>query len=195
VYRADLPLPTGTESYLTTLAPELLKELDDLPEEALREALERSVETVEESCGRDPGRWNWGALHAATLRHPLGIAGPLRDLLNRGPYPFGGDANTLRLASFRSGKIDGNGRPSFGPVTTGPNYRFIVDAGAWEKGWSMISPGQSGHPASASYDDQISLWLNVRYRPMVFGRKMAQLTTRHRLVLKPEEDQQSLGKP
>jgi acyl-homoserine lactone acylase PvdQ len=50
----------------------------------------------------------------------------------------------------------------------------------------MISPGQSGHPASANYDDQIPLWQNVRYRPMVFGRETAELAARHRLVLRPD---------
>jgi acyl-homoserine lactone acylase PvdQ len=48
----------------------------------------------------------------------------------------------------------------------------------------VISPGQSGHPASANYDDQIGLWHNVRYRPMVFGREMAELAAKHRLILK-----------
>jgi penicillin amidase len=105
--------------------------------------------------------------------------------LNRGPYPAAGDANTIRLAAFRSGSSDKSGRPTFGPVTTGPSYRFVVDTGDWERAWSVVSPGQSGHPASANYDDQIPLWQNVRYRTVVFGRETAELAARHRLVLKP----------
>ena len=184
--RADSPLPTGAESYLTSLVPKLLAKLDGLPEEVSRDALAGAVKLLERVCGPDPASWSWGALHAAELRHPLGLLGPLRGLLNRGPYPFGGDANTVRLAAFRFGRNDKSGRPSFGPITTGPNYRFVVDTGDWGRGWSTISPGQSGHPASANYDDQIDLWKNARYRPMVFGREMAELATRHRLVLKPE---------
>jgi penicillin amidase len=175
------PLPTGAESYFTNLTPKLLEKLDDLPEEALRSALEEAVKILKKLHSPDPEDWSWGRLHTAKLRHPLGILGPLSGLLNRGPYPFGGDANTVRLAAFRSGRTE----PSFGPVSTGPNYRFIVDTGDWERGWSVISPGQSGHPASANYDDQIQLWLNVRYRPMVFGREMAGLSAKHRLILKP----------
>jgi acyl-homoserine lactone acylase PvdQ len=49
----------------------------------------------------------------------------------------------------------------------------------------VLSPGQSGHPASVNYDDQLDLWQNVRYRPMIFGRKIAELAVKHRLVLKP----------
>ena len=182
VDRVDSPLPTGAESYLTNLLPELLVRLDELPEEVLRDALVEAVEILKEACGSDPRRWSWGALHAAELRHPLGIVKPLRGLLNRGPYPFGGDANTVRLAAFRSGRSN---QPSFGPVTTGPNYRFVVDTGDWNRAWSIVSPGQSGHPASANYDDQIDLWRNVRYRPMVFGRDTAELATTHRLILRP----------
>ncbi len=182
--RVDSPLPTGAESYLTNLISELLGKLDYLPEEVLREALEGAVEILKKFCGPDPAGWNWGVLHVAELRHPLGIIGALHSLLNRGPYPFGGDANTVRLAAFRSGRSGKSGRLSFSPITTGPNYRFVVDTGDWGRGWSMISPGQSGHPASANYDDQIGLWLNVRYRPMVFGREMAELAAKHRLILR-----------
>jgi len=178
----ESPLPTGAEAYLGNLVPELLGKLEDLPEKNLRDALKRAVEILAESCGPDPTRWSWGALHAVELRHPLGVVRGLRGPLNRGPYPTGGDANTVRLAAFRSGNP---GQPSFGPVTTGPNYRFVVDTGDWDRAWSVVSPGQSGHPASANYDDQIPLWQNVRYRPMVFGRKTAEIAAKHRLVLKP----------
>ena len=181
--RIDSPFPTGVEAYVDNLVPTLLESLANLPEDALHGALKEAVGILKASRGPDPAGWSWGALHAAELRHPLGIVKALRSLLNRGPYPFGGDENTVRLAAFRSG---GNGRPAFGPVTTGPNYRFVVDTGDWESAWSAVSPGQSGHPASANYDDQIGLWLNVRYRPMVFGRGPAELAAEHRLVLKPE---------
>ncbi len=178
-------LPTGVESHPTRLVPKLLDEPDGLPEGVLREAFEEAVEILGESCGSDPRGWSWGALHVADLRHPLGRVGALRGALNRGPYPAGGDANTIQLAAFGSGRSDTSGRPFFGPVTTGPNYRFVVDTGDWEKAWSLVSPGQSGHPASPNYDDQIGLWRNVRYRPMVFGLKTARLAAKHRLVLEP----------
>ncbi len=177
--RLGSPLPAGAESYLVGLVPDIFDNLDNLPEEILRGALEEAVAVLKESLGPNPEGWSWGALHATDLRHPLGVVGVLRAFLNRGPYPSGGDAYTVRVAGFSAG------RSSFGPVTTGPNYRFIVDTGDWDRGWSVIFPGQSGHPASPNYDDQIGLWHNVRYRPMVFGRKTAELSARHRLVLKP----------
>lgn len=179
--RLGSPLPAGAESYLVGLVPDLLENLDDLPEETLRGALEEAVAVLKESLGPDPEGWRWGVTHATDLRHPLGVVGVLRAFLNRGPYPSGGDAYTVWVAGFNTGGS------SFGPVTAGPNYRFVVDTGNWDQGRSVIFPGQSGHPASPSYDDQIDLWHNVRYRPMVFGRKVAELSARHRLVLKPEK--------
>ena len=185
VDRLDSPLPTGAESYITNLLPKLLAQLDELPEEVLQDALKGAVEILEESCGPNPAGWSWGALHAAELRHPLGIVKPLRGLLNRGPYTLGGDANTVRLAAFRSEGFGKSGVPSFSPITTGPNYRFVVDTGDWHRAWSIVSPGQSGHLASTNYDDQVDLWQNVRYRPMVFGRRTAELAAKSRLILKP----------
>jgi penicillin amidase len=186
ISRIDSPLPTGADTYLEDFLPELLRKLDELPQEVLRDASKRAIETLAKSCGPDPAGWSWGELHAVELRHSMGAVGALRGLLNRGPYPAGGDANTVWLASFRSEKPNGSGQPSFGPVTTGPSYRFVVDTGDWDRAWSVILPGQSGHPASANYDDQIPLWRNVRYRPMVFGRKTAELAAGHRLVLEPD---------
>ena len=49
----------------------------------------------------------------------------------------------------------------------------------------VVAPGQSGHPASMNYDDQVGLWQKVRYRPMVFGYETAKLAVRHRLALEP----------
>lgn len=164
------------------LVPGLLAKLDDLLEEDMRDALEEAAGILTEGCGPDPAGWRWGALHRFELRHPFGVVRALRPFLDRGPYPAGGDANTLRVAAFRSG---GDERPRFGPVTSGPNYRFVVDTGDWDQAWSALAPGQSGNPASPHYDDQVDLWLRVRYRPMVFGRKAAGLAARRRLVLEP----------
>ncbi len=185
VPRLASPVSVGADIHLTRLVPKLAATFDNLPEEALRGALQEAVEILTESCGVDPANWSWGALHMVELRHPLGVVRALRSLLNHGPYSAGGDANTVRLAAFRSVSSARSGRPSFGPVTTGPNYRFVVDTGDWRRAWSIVAPGQSGHPASMNYDDQVELWQKVRYRPMVFGHETAELAARHRLVLEP----------
>jgi hypothetical protein len=137
----------------------------------LRDALEGAVEILEESCGPDPAGWSWGALHAAELRHPLGVVKPLRGLLNRGPYPLGGDANTVRLAAFRSEGAGKSGLPSFSPVTTGPQLQVRGGHGELESGveYRLTRPVRT--PGQRQLRRSVSSLATVRYRPMVFGRE------------------------
>lgn len=180
---SDGSLPNGIAAYLGDLVPGVMEGLDGLPREPLARALQDAVSTLTETLGEDTEGWSWGALHAVNLRHPLGVVRALRTFLNRGPFPLGGDANTVHHAAFGPGKSDARGHPRFSPVARGPNYRFVVDTGDWDAAWSIVAPGQSGHPASPHYDDELALWLDVRYRPMVYGRRTAELAARHRLVL------------
>jgi len=190
--RIQAQLPTGIESYLAGVVPELVGELEQMPEGDLRSAYAEAVGVLSRELGKDPASWSWGALHEVVFAHPLGMIGALRDLYNRGPYPAGGDQNTLCLAAFGSGRP---GQLRFGPATTGPSYRFVVDTGDWEGAWSVLVPGQSGHPASPNYDDQIGLWREIRYRPMVYGRRMAKAAAKHRLTLAPGGPAAVGGKP
>lgn len=188
--RSEPSIPSGVEARLARLLPDLVAKIDHLPDEDLRSALEETVAIVAEGCGPDPSSWSWGSLHEFELRHPFGVVRALGPVFNRGPYPAGGDANTLNLSGLPSA---GAGLPRFSPVTTGPNYRFVVDTGDWDRAWSGICPGQSGNPASPFYDDQIGPWLRVRYRPMVFGRETAELAARHRLGLTPAQGRLRTG--
>jgi penicillin amidase len=152
----------------------------------LRGALTEALATLTDRLGSGTAGWSWGALHAADFRHPLGSIRALRRVFNRGPFPLGGDGNTVRHAGFRHRRSpEKGGHPLFGPVVTAPGYRFVVDTGDWDNAYSVLVPGQSGHPTSPNYDDQIGLWLDVRYCPMVYGRKTAKLAARHNLTLRP----------
>lgn len=169
-------------AYVESRLPSVLQTLRDNSKatDTLRESLENAILKLKEILGNDPRRWSWGALHRAEFRHPLGVSA-LKYLLNRGGprgYPMGGDAHTPQQAAFRP---DG----TYSPVTNAPTYRQVIDTGNWENSWSMSVPGQSGNPASPHYCDSIHPWLNLEYRPMVFGRKMAETAAYHHLILKP----------
>lgn len=179
------PLTASTESYYRARMLEIMANLGRLPEELLCEAISEALSGIRKVLGPNHRTWSWGALHRVSFQHPLGALRPLRSFLSRGPYPAGGDADTLRMMAFRAAGKDESGRPVCSPVTTGPGYRFIADLADPEGGWSIIAPGQSGNPASPHYDDQIQMWLEMRYRPMVFGRKMAELAAKNRLTLCP----------
>jgi penicillin amidase len=99
-------------------------------------------------------------------------------LFNRGPYPAGGDHDTLLRAS---------GRPEFPfpAILAGDALRFIADPNDWEKCRIIVPGGQSGHVASRHYADSIPLWRAGRFQPMPFGQEEVEAQAVRRLVLAP----------
>jgi penicillin amidase len=117
------------------------------------EAYGQAVRTLVDTYGTDPARWRWDTRHAVVLRHELAQAlPPLGRWLDRGPYRWGGSAATVGRAGDRydrpgrvthaaTVRVAGEVRPD------GPELR------------SVMPGGQSGHPLSAHYDDQLAAWL------------------------------------
>ena len=50
--------------------------------------------------------------------------------------------------------------------------RFIADLSDWNRTLGMLVPGQSGHPASPTYANNIESWFRGEYHPMVFDREV-----------------------
>lgn len=140
---------------------------------AFRDALDYLRETI----GSSIGDWQWGSLHTLTIRHTLGRQKPLNYLLNAGPFPQGGSANTIWKAEF--------------PLTesyraeVGPSMRQVVDMATPEKSWFVIAGGQSGQPFGRHYQDQIDLWRQGKYRQVLMARSEIEKTSVERLVLLP----------
>jgi penicillin amidase len=109
------------------------------------------------------GAETWGTHHRVAFRHPLAAAFPaLRRLFDRGPFPIGGDFDTIHQAGSSAGA---------GLISRAwaPFYRAVYDTSDWGASRAIHAPGQSGHPASAHYADLIPDWLALRLRPMPFG--------------------------
>ena len=157
-----------------TAAPGLLdeQERDRLVARALREVAER----LREELGPDMAGWTWGRLHRLTFGHMLGSVQLLAPFFNRGPYPLGGDANTLWATG------PSNTQPRCETIT-GPAFRFIADLGDLRNSLGLLAPGQSGHPASPHYDDQIGAWFTRGYHPMLCERKAVEQEAEARLLL------------
>jgi len=113
------------------------------------------VRDLERRYGSDPANWAWGRIRPLTLVHPLGdplrSPRPLQLLLNRGPFPCGGDANTVCAAG--NSPLDPTG-----PVTFMASLRLVVDVGNWDETRVALPGGQSGNPLSPHYHDQLALW-------------------------------------
>lgn len=123
---------------------------------ALRTAWSDGLAWLEERLGADRSAWRWGALHTVTLHHPLSTNALLRGLLTRGPYEHGGTWNTLNNSLYQPHKLF--------ETFSGVSYRLLVDLAG--KTQAVNPGGQSGHPGSPHYDDQMSMWQRGDYHPM-----------------------------
>jgi penicillin G amidase len=147
-------------------------------DDVLERALSLAMKKLKKELGPDMKKWNWGHVNQLTFRHALSVRKPLDASFNLGPYPIGGDANTI-WAAF-SNYLDLQSGP-----TAGPPYRFIADLGDIEHCWGMLAPGQSGHPASPFYGDGIQPWLKREYHPILFRWDEIAPHTRWTLKMQP----------
>jgi len=150
----------------------------DPRQEVLRQALDEAIELLQQELGEDMRGWAWGRLHQAAFNHPLGKVKLLGRLFNRGPFPLGGNQDTLLRAAFAP-------RLPFSPVIACDSLRMICDLGDWRRSVIVTSSGQSGHPASRHYADQIPLWLKGEYRPLLWERADIEREAEARLMLVP----------
>ncbi len=148
-------------------------------EDVLREVLRESVDFLKEACGPAVEDWAWGNLHQLTFGHPLGSVKPLDRLFNRGPYPLGGDFDTVWATG--SAYHDLNSK-----TVIGPPFRFIADLSDWNGSQAILAPGQSGHPASRHYADNIQPWMKGETHPMLFDREAVEKEAEGRLALEPD---------
>lgn len=146
---------------------------EDVALRSLREALEE----LRSRLGSDMSHWRWGRLHTISFPHPLG-RGPLARVLSRGPYPLGGDHNTVAQAPYDPAA----------PYAAGlavPSYRQIIDLRDLSNSVSMHTTGQSGQPGSRHFADMIGHWRRIEYHPMLFEREAILAQSEGTLTLEP----------
>lgn len=133
-------------------------------ENALRRAWEETIAELCAKLGSDPANWQYGKIHKMTYAHVLGMVKPLNKLFNRGPYPVGGDIDTVNMGAVSPTQPE--------TVITVPSFRMIANLADLAGSLSIHAPGQSGHPASKHYDDFIKPWRNVEHHPMLFDHEV-----------------------
>ena len=141
-------------------------------------ALQEAVVYLKRELGPHMSDWEWGKLHQVTFGHILGRQKPLDRVFNSGPFPIGGDGNTI-WASFTS-FYDLQRR-----AMTGPPFRFIADLGDLDHCWGLLVPGQSGNLASPHRTDGIKPWFEGVYHPMLFRRDEIEQNLEAKLELMP----------
>ena len=144
----------------------------------LQEALQTGVHAMRSEMGNATRKWAWGRIHQIRFSHLMGSVFILRPLLNRGPYPIEGDATTPLQTT---GDL---GTPS-SLVQVAPAYRNVMEIGNWDTMQSVVITGQSGHPMSRHYNDQIGMWREGEYHPMPFSAQAVRENTVYTLYLEP----------
>lgn len=108
---------------------------------------------ADSAAGADaPAGRAWGAVHAARFEHPLLRFVPGLGALTRLSAPTPGDGQTVSRGGF-----PGRGEAPFAHVH-GAGLRLVADLADGDSLLAVIGTGQSGHPLSRHWGDQLALW-------------------------------------
>lgn len=177
----DLPLYFNCRSY--GIEDEIL----DRPSSPLwkgnpRAVIERALAEAWAFCsarmGADERQWRWSRIHAYHFNHPGATDALSSFLLNRGPYPAGGDNNTVNAAYYVPA------RDSYDVIWI-PSMRMIAAPGQRDGLWIAGPLGQSGQAASAHYDDMMDEWQTGSLLEVPLSRTGAERAARDVLALVP----------
>lgn len=145
----------------------------ETPGDIIAQTLVQVLPYLEETLGKDAANWKWGNLAQYYWKTDTTNLQPymkgvekmavksLGKYTDRGPYPAGGNRNTLNVAGFDLGS-DYN-------VWNIPAMRMVIDFSQDEPMQLVIAGGQSANPASPHYDDGIDLWLSRKNRVLPFN--------------------------
>ena len=132
-------------------------------DELLLNSYRRTINELEEQLGQDPASWQWQELQSISFDHALGEEDMLKPFFNRGPYPYGGDNETVGRANYSL-------NDPFN-VTLAAGLRFIAVMEPEIEAYGVFAGGQSGHFMSDHYGLHIETWLDGRYYRLVGSRE------------------------
>jgi len=159
----------------------------DTPEVEDRNALvaasfRRAVAWLGEELGGDPADWRWGDLHTISFAHvPLGQGelAPLNWIFNSETVAVGGSGSAVQA---NAGNPD---RPF--RVIFGASQRLVADLADLSRSLAANSTGQTSQPFHRHREDQVPLWRDVEYHPVVTRREALDEASSSTLILQPGE--------
>ncbi len=141
---------------------------------AVAEAMDEALDDLESRLGGDMDAWTWGSVHTVRLDHQLASRGEVFETLNRGGDPVRGSGVTVCNTGFDPTYL----------AAVGANYRINAELADDPPGlWAVDTAGQSGHPGSANYCDQLGAWLDGRHYYLPLDRLRVEEAARSRLVI------------
>jgi penicillin amidase len=118
----------------------------------MESALGDVVRGLRSQTGPGPAFWAWGHLRQLRLDHPLFSKHRwLGPAFNLGPFPCGGDCNTISQAGVRPADPTSSTHNMC-------NLRTVFDLADLSKSRFVLCGGQSGNPWSEHHADQLPLW-------------------------------------
>jgi penicillin amidase len=164
----------------------LLKLLDDpdctwLPtgserEQLLEECLAETAAELRRLLGTDTKGWQWGRFHQIRFDHTFAPQPPFEQIFCLGPWPIGGDADTVNQNSVIRDNPGDN---------IAPSYRQVIDLGNRDVALAIHAPGQSGQFASPHYADLLQPWLDGDYYQMEGYKSESGVSESRKIILKP----------
>jgi penicillin amidase len=144
-------------------------------DELVLQAFIKAIDLLEDKLGADMAQWQYGQakFKHSYMTHALGNAvnDSLRNMLNLGPLPRGGNGYT-------PGSTGNNLRQS-----SGASFRMIVNTGDWDAALGTNGPGQSGDPSSPLYDNLFEPWAKDQYFPVFYSRDKIDSVAVSKIVL------------
>lgn len=126
-------------------------------DEILRKSFQQTVELLSKRLGDNAFHWQWGQLHKAWYKHPIGEVWPLNLIYNIGPLPSPGGRYVINQLSHK--RLTNNFT-----ITSAPAVRRIIDFSNLQETRAVLPTGNSGNPFSEFFSDQILLYNKGDYR-------------------------------
>jgi len=132
-------------------------------DEFLLKCFNNAILGLSEKYGSSMKKWTYGGAHYKhiTLKHPLSnaVTDEVRDKLEVGPAPRGGNAYTVNMTS---GNLN---------QRSGGSFKIISDTGNWDHTLATNTPGQNGNPDHPHYRNLFELWARDQYFPLFYSKK------------------------
>eukprot|EP01083_Nonionella_stella_P079988 219567_1 len=116
----------------------------------------------------DKSKWTWGTLHEVEIFHPASAKlGP--EPFNSKVYPLRGGHHTLNMCRPNYEGIVEN--PLKAIRSSLPTWRQLIDCSDWSKSKCLLPMGISGQVASPYYQNQLKMFVDCEYIPMLWNEE------------------------
>jgi penicillin amidase len=153
----------------------LIEDIERTAPNVLAPTLRAALDRAGEKIGEFP---TWGDMHRLALRHPLALLPVVGRRFEFTDRPIGGSSDSLMKTAHPT--TDRRHRAGYGATA-----RHVSDLSDMDRNWFVLLGGQDGWLNSASFLDQVPLWLDGNYIEMPLRIETVRARFRHVTELRP----------